>query len=85
MKTLRLLSLIVIFSLCAFAADKNAEFSSLPAAAQASISAALGADESAYFATTNGHGVFKAENRGQKLDFTFAPSGMEVQRGLAQL
>ena len=81
MKTLRLLSLIAVFSLGANAADKKpADFASLPAAAQASISAALGADEAAYFAT-GGHAIFRAQNKGQKLDFTFASSGIEAQSG----
>jgi hypothetical protein len=65
-------------SLCAAAAGQNRNaLASLPAAAQSSISAALGRDIPGYHVVARGS-VFEAENAQQKLTTDFTSTGVEV-------
>jgi len=74
-----------IFSLSAMGADQSSSttLSSLPAAAQARISAALGKDNPGYSikAVTSG---FETINAGQKLVTRFTSEGVEVRNGTAR-
>ena len=52
----------------------------LPAAAQAQISAEIGADERAYHAVANRHG-FRVDNANHEVSAEFGPAGPEFRHG----
>jgi len=85
MRIMRVMStsmLFVTLTLCASASDRpeSTPLSNLPAAAQASISAALGRDESQFHLRAVGEG-FEARTRSQRLDTRFTAQGVEVSSG----
>lgn len=78
------LSLLMLLPLvCASAAESSrATFSSLPAGAQASVSAAIGRDLPAYRVRVSAGGL-RADNLRQELSADFTLDGVEVHRGQA--
>jgi len=82
MQTLRLILTVALFSALSAGASDNgvAGLSSLPVAAQANISAALGRDSSEYYARP-ASGGFEASSRG--LAARFISTGIEVSSGSA--
>jgi len=80
-----ILTSILFLAMCVSASDQPGAttVSSLPAAAQAKISATLGRDMPNYFVKATGSGL-EATNRGQKLTTRFTSEGMEVRNGAAR-
>jgi hypothetical protein len=75
--------LSITLTLCAGASDQRGStpLASLPVAAQASISAALGRDTSQYYARAAGRGGFEAKTPSQRLDTRFTAQDVVVSSG----